>query len=1012
MSPRAAFKIPQRKDNMPPLPRSGRLMRRRLAVFWFALTLWLTGSGLCLAQASSPPPDIPLLTQRAQAGNPAALIALGEAYLDGNGIKRDLDIAIRLFASVAAANDANALYLLSFALRERGKPGDLDEALRHGVAALSLARKKTKLEFLEANIQSQLGFVYEKLGRFEEAIVAYEAARRIFERKLGHNHPQVAGAYMNLANGLAGAGRQEESLAATEKALRLVARLMGDDNTLTASLYQNKAVSLISLARYSEALEALDQAEAIYLKQDGPASLNIADARKTRSRAYNLLGRNQEAVEAARAALAVYAKALSPDQRTLAATHGILGLAYQGLRRYDEARGEYRAAAEILDSHFGANHIEMMHPLINLGNVDDDLGNFENALTSYQRVFKIIADTYGPDHAEAATMLGRLGNTSRKLGRYDAALDYGLQALLIQTGATDADIDNQRYTFRMLARTLKAKGKRSTAIFFAKQAVNAHQEVRARNSSLPDELRATLGQSFQPSYRLLSELLLEDGQFSEAQFVGGLLKQQEFYEFTRNGDDRSPIDPDIEPGSIRLTEAELKFWTDMHASMAPVLKIAANMRALLAARETAGMALPDVQMQLQALNVERDEALQNFIAAARDIIDRAESENVLTRKTALELGRSYADRIQADLRSMGPNSVLLQILSLDDGLYLFASAAGRDTIQRRVPISRPELARKVLAAVDAVKSRSDDALSHLAGLYDQLIRPVRSDIDAAVAPNSTDAPVLLLDLSGFLRYVPYAALYDGRHYLVEDFAPALYNPANPTKFTPMHRDKIKGAGFGVTREHPGFAALPGAARELAAVFGIVGGKPKLDDAFTEASLARTLSGKTQILHIASHFRFRPGNETNSYLLLGNGDGLTLNQLRTQKRFRFRGTDLITLSACETALGGGAEGEEIESFGMLAQAKGASAVLSTLWQIADDSTAVLMADFYDGLIKQGLDKARALRRAQLELIRGKTEPSPQASRAMTVIEDATGEAATVPTAHPYYWSAFILMGNWM
>lgn len=986
-------------------------MRRRLVVLWLVFLLGLPGfANWCLGQNPTPP-DIPLLTQRAQSGDPGAMIALGEAYLDGNGVKRDVDVAIGLFAPVAQTKDANAVYLLSFALRERGKPGDLDEALRLAVSALGLARKGGGSGFLEANIQSQLGFTYEKLNRFEKAIVAYEAARRIFERKLHQNHPQVAGAYMNLANGLAGAGRQEESLAATEKAIAIITRLMGSDNELIGNLYQNEAISLISLARYGEALAALDRAQAVYVKLGGPDTTRIADVLKTRSRAYNLLGQNQEAAEAAQSALALYAEAPSPDRRTVAATRSILGLAYQGLHRYDEARAEYRAAAEILETHYGPDQIEMMHPLINLGNVDDDLGEYEDALANYQRALKIIVDAYGPDHAEAATMLARIGNTSRKLERYDAALDDGLQALLIQTGASSVDVDNQRYTYRMLARTLRAKGDRASAVFFAKQAVNAHQDVRARNTSLPDALRAKLGQSFQPSYLLLSELLLEDGQYSEAQFVGGLLKQQEFYEFTQNGAGRSPADPDIEPGNIRLTEAELKFQADLRAAMTPILEIAAEVRTLMAAREATG-ASAEFQSRLQILNLKRDHLMQTFIASTRGLIDRFESANLLTRQTSFDAGQHYAEKIEADLRTMGADTVLLQIMSLEDGLYLFVRAAGHETIRRKMPIRRAELARQVLTAVDAVKNRRDDAQAQLAGVYDRLIRPVRSDLDAAVAQDGAVAPVLLLDLSGFLRYVPYAALYDGKRYLVEDFAPALYNPANPTKFTPMRRDKIKGAGFGVTRAHPGFAALPGAGRELAGVLDIIGGTPKLDDAFTEASLARTLAAKTQILHIASHFRFRPGNETNSYLLLGNGDGLTLNQLRTQKRFRFRGTDLITLSACETALGGGAEGEEIESFGMLVQTRGASAVLSTLWQIADDSTATLMTDFYDGLIRQDLDKAHALQRAQLALLRGKAEPASLASRAMTVIEDTNGGSSTVLTAHPYYWSAFILMGNWM
>ncbi len=990
-------------------------MRRQLAVLWLAVTLWLTGLvGLCLAQTTPSPPDIPYLTQQTQAGDSQAMIALGEAYLDGNGVGRDLDKAIGLFATVARNSNVEAIYLLSFALRERGKPGDLDEALRYGTMALTLVKRAAHSPFIEANIQSQLGFTYERLGRFEEAVKAYAAARQIFERGLGRNHPQVAGAYMNLASGLAGAGRQEESLAANETALALFIKLTGNDSEQVAELYENIGINLMDLARYSEALDALDKALAIFQKR-GPDSPSVADVLKTKSRALTLLVRYQEAIAAAQSALAIYARSAASDQRTLAATHVNLGLAYQALERYAEAREQYLAAAKILENSSGANTVEMMHPLINLGNVDDELGNYEDALNSYRRALALIIAAYGPDHAEVATLLGRLGNTSRKLKRYDAALDYGLQALLIQSGAADPDIDSERYTFRLLARTLGAKGSKETAVFFAKQAVNAHQEVRSRNSNLPDELRAKLGQSFQPSYRLLSELLLADGQFSEAQFVSGLLKQEEFYEFAGSADRLSQEERNIEPGSIRLTKAEQRFWLDIRNLMAPVFALASDIRKLMADREATGTPSPEDQARLAELTGKRTEAMRVFVASALDLIGRTEAQRLLQQKEALDFDHRYEQKIAADLNAIGPGSVLLQITSLEDALYFSVSAGGHETMRRQVPVSRTELANKVSSAVDAIEERSDSARFELAQLYDILIKPVRPDLDAMVSDKGANAPVLLLDLSGFLRYVPYAALYDGRHYLVEDFAPTLYNPANPIKFTAIARKNIKGAGFGVTHEHPGFSALPGAARELAAVFAIVDGKPRLDEDFTEKTLAGALSPRTRILHIASHFRFRPGNELNSYLLLGNGDELTLNQLRTQKRFRFRDIDLITLSACETARGGGAEGEEIESFGSLAQSKGASAVMSTLWQIADESTARLMTDFYDGLVNQGLDKASALRRAQIAMIKGEAANAValQASRAMTVIETASESADKVapPTSHPYYWAAFILMGNW-
>ncbi len=57
-------------------------------------------------------------------------------------------------------------------------------------------------------------------------------------------------------------------------------------------------------------------------------------------------------------------------------------------------------------------------------------------------------------------------------------------------------------------------------------------------------------------------------------------------------------------------------------------------------------------------------------------------------------------------------------------------------------------------------------------------------------------------------------------------------------------------------------------------------------------------------------------------------------IRTDPRFRFKGVDLLTLSACQTAGEVGSDGKEVESFATLAQNAGASSVMATLWPIAD------------------------------------------------------------------------------
>ena len=133
---------------------------------------------------------------------------------------------------------------------------------------------------------------------------------------------------------------------------------------------------------------------------------------------------------------------------------------------------------------------------------------------------------------------------------------------------------------------------------------------------------------------------------------------------------------------------------------------------------------------------------------------------------------------------------------------------------------------------------------------------------------------------------------------------------------------------------------------------------------------------------------------------------------------FSNVDLLALSACDTGLGeNNNEGREVEGFAVLAQRKGAKAVLATLWSVADESTARLMRDFYRlREADKGMNKAEALRQVQLEFLRGVAAAKDGASRTSVINGESNNppkyEAdAQAPWAHPYYWAPFILIGNW-
>ena len=103
------------------------------------------------------------------------------------------------------------------------------------------------------------------------------------------------------------------------------------------------------------------------------------------------------------------------------------------------------------------------------------------------------------------------------------------------------------------------------------------------------------------------------------------------------------------------------------------------------------------------------------------------------------------------------------------------------------------------------------------------------------------------------------------------------------------------------------------------------------------------------------------------------------------RFRDEPIELLTLSACETAMG-----DDRAALGLagIAVRAGARSALATLWTVNDQAAANLIGEFYRQLAQPGISKAEALRRAQVSLLEER------------------------PYQHPGYWSPFLLISNWM
>jgi CHAT domain-containing protein len=385
---------------------------------------------------------------------------------------------------------------------------------------------------------------------------------------------------------------------------------------------------------------------------------------------------------------------------------------------------------------------------------------------------------------------------------------------------------------------------------------------------------------------------------------------------------------------------------------------------------------------------------------------------------------------QAALRAMGPGAALLHAVPAEGSLWLIAvtpsAVASMSSETGRAEISRLSSELRALVA-----SPARDPRPAAGRLYDAVIRPAESFL--AEAGTAT----LMLSLDGELRYAPLAALWDGERWLAEKYPLALFTESTALRLRDAPRPGDASVrAMGVTAAWPGFPALPGVASELAAVVrtdaspdGALAGEALLDGDFTRDALASALASDAPVVHVASHFRLDPASLENTVLLLGDGARLNLREIWSGGNLDFRGLDLLTLSACDTASGAsGGEGREVESLGEVVQRAGASAVLATLMPVADLSAPELMREFYRLRYLEKRDKAEALRGAQLKVMRGGPagggpggRPAEGGQRGTAL--SAAGEAALGSAlreaprwegggfSHPFYWAPFVVMGSW-
>lgn len=293
-----------------------------------------------------------------------------------------------------------------------------------------------------------------------------------------------------------------------------------------------------------------------------------------------------------------------------------------------------------------------------------------------------------------------------------------------------------------------------------------------------------------------------------------------------------------------------------------------------------------------------------------------------------------------------------------------------------------ETVKKLSSDIEEQKIGNDNQ-AQFKKLYSWLIKPADKYLETSKVNN------LVFVLDGSLSNIPPAALYDGKQYLIEKYSIVISPGLQLYELKSLQKRKLNLLSAGLSEERLGFPKLDYVEQELQEIQSQVSNaKILLNQKFTSQAIEKQVNQKSySIVHLATHGQF--SSNSDDTFLLAYDQRIKVKELSQLLRFREENQEepieLLVLSACETAAGD--KQAALGLAGVAIQA-GARSTVASLWALNDASTAELMSQFYQNLKKPNTTKSEALRNAQLTLLKQ--------------------EEYSIP----YFWSPYVLIGNWL
>ncbi len=854
--------------------------------------------------------------------------------------------------------DAEGLFHQAYAIRDKLAPGSLDLA----------------------SSRSELGILAAIRGEPAAADELFSQALEV-QQRLAADSILVAGTIINLGNTALARGDLVAAEERYRRAIALIERQNPQDPELTRALNN---LGEVEANRGELALAEEHYRRALAIQQKlAPESLRIAGSLTKLGNLAEQRGDFAAAEDLLRRAVEMSEK-ISPHSLEFAGNLASLGRCQRRKGDLAKADDSLRRALEIFDQRSAESGTTAMMR-IERATIAVERGDLALAEELYGRALAFL-EKQQQGSLSVADSLGGLGTIALARGDLPKAEELFRRALAtrekVAPGSAPVGL-----SLNDLGQVYRRSGGREKAADHFCRATEVFDQQRKKLGGTAEE-RSAFGSTTAESYRDCLGALVDVGQPERA------------FQVLERGRARSFLD--------LLAERDLTWTADLPPELARERKLT-------------HAEYDRTQAALARLSAERDPAeVSRLIVQLREIRSRQEKiaatiRQISPRTSALQDPRPLD--LEGVRAALDPGTVLLAWSVGKERSFLFvvrpAGAPGSGLEVFSLALGDRALRERVASFRNLLQRRGSDSKTIAAQakeIYDVLLRPA----DARIAAASR----LLISPDGPLHTLPFAALVRKRRFLVEE--KPVHTVISATVYAELKRARPDTSGPGeeslaafgdpvypkstpdvpadlelreVLRRGAVLKPLPATRAEVESIAALYpGARSYLGRDATEEK-AKAIGPGSRLVHFACHGLLDERFPLNSALALslpehpaeGQDNGL-LQAWEIFESVRLD-ADLVTLSACDTALGKEMGGEGLVGLTRAFQYAGARTVLASLWSISDVSTERFMKRFYRYL-RNGKSKDEALRAAQIDQIRGKAGSS-----------------------HPFHWAAFELFGDW-